>query len=351
MPIFLTYIIICGIVAILPETRINRRKALLVVSCVMLFIVLGCRDISVGNDTDRYVTHFLSYQRKDFIEIFSIGDNYGFYIFNYILSLIAPNGAQFYIMATSLFMVVSIYFFLKRNAEDIILSQAMLLALSFIYFFATGIKQSLAIAILLFSYEYLKRNKFFKFLILVLLAASFHITALVFLLAWPITKFKIKHAYIIIAPVFVGLSYVFRSQIFIFIKNILGDDYFSSYGTSYESSINLTGLAIQTCIFVFSLVCFWNAFDKDNEVSGLSSIYLVGMCFQAMTPIMAEFFRISMYFSIFGVIMLPKAVGYLGIKNKQLVSIALFIVFVMYFILFSGRSSAFDAFKFFWQSY
>lgn len=52
------------------------------------------------------------------------------------------------------------------------------------------IRINLAIVLVLFAYDYLKKRKLVKFIMLVLLATLFHRTAIIFLSAWFMTKLK-----------------------------------------------------------------------------------------------------------------------------------------------------------------
>ena len=195
----------------------------------------------------------------------------------------------------------------------------------------------------------MKKDNIFRYILLVLLATLFHNTALVFIVALFIKKFKFKKIYLAISPVFILLAYKYQSQIFAFIKIMLQDKYYFSYGTVYSSSSNLTGLLIQICIFVTSLILLWRRLKYDNEATLLLSLYTVGMFFQAMTFVLAEFFRVSMYFSIYGVILLPKAMSVQTFRQQKFISFITCLVFALYFLFFSGNGPNYVPYHFFWE--
>ena len=59
-------------------------------------------------------------------------------------------------------------------------------------FFLSGMRQMLAIAILLFAYDKLREKKPIPFLLLVLLAVTVHSSAVLFLLLYPSATRKIR---------------------------------------------------------------------------------------------------------------------------------------------------------------
>ena len=103
-------------------------------------------------------------------------------------------------------------------------------------------------------------------------------------------------------------------------------------------------------IFALSLFCLRNRFEEDSQLSGLFALYTVGMMFQAMTGIMAEFFRLSMYYSITGVILLPKAMNRGFTERSTLIAKFLVMaVFILYFVLFSSHNEYIIPFYFFFN--
>ncbi len=310
---------------------------------------MGLKNSSVGTDTVRYVDKFLSYRYQNLKSLFSDGYVYGFYIFNKVMSYIAPTNYTVYLSTIAVFVGISIYRFLLNNSDDYCMSQIMLLSLGFMFFFMTGIKQTIAMSILMYAYTAQKERKYLKFLLLTALAATFHTTALIFVFILPFKIVKFRKSMIVVAPAMIALAYVFQKRIFEFFSSILLDDMYDAYGTSYISSVNITGLLIQIVIFAVSIILLWKSLKWDDEASHLISIYAIGMAFQAMTGAMGEFFRISMYFSIIGVILLPKALGRLNRRYRALVSFGICIVFIAYFVLFSSRGSGVLPYKFFWE--
>lgn len=317
----------------------KRQKTILLISCIYLFFLLSFRSSTVGTDTMGYCNEFLKYKYCSWDEIFLKGTNYGFYFFNKITSLLFPNSYTGYLVVVAFITSSSIWYFLKNNSEDYVLSQIMLLSLGFILFFFSGIKQTLAMSILFFAYEKLKKKKILSFIVLTVIAALFHNTALIFLLALPIYFLKNNKFLLILAPFMILFCYIYRSQITSIIKNILGDEYYSQYGSAYRSQNNLTGLFIQLAIIIASSVLYYTSDYRDLNYEKLFNVYIIGICFQCMTGMIAEFFRISMYFSVYGIVLFPNTLKHSGFYNntKTMIRVIAFLFFAFYFLAFSGK--------------
>lgn len=357
MIIFIIYVFLVCFPALLCASggnvdQINstkNRKFTLLIPIVYLTLIMGLKNFSVGTDTSGYVREFFRYPDMSFEYLFSKGYAYGFYLFNKIMSYISPHNYTVYLFTVALFVGISIYYFLKCNSDDCCMSQVMLLSLGFTFFFITGIKQTIAMCILMYAYTAQKEHKRLKFVILTCLAATFHPTALIFLLILPAKIVNFRKAMVVVAPVMVAFAYVYQNQLFAFFSSIIPDDLYEAYGTSYISNNNITGLLIQLVIFFVSLVFLWHQLKIDDEASHLLTVYAIGMMFQAMTGALGEFFRISMYFSVLGVILLPKAVSKLDKRYRYVVSCGICLVFVTYFIFFSSSGSGVLPYRFFWE--
>lgn len=330
-----------------------QKQFFLVTSIFLLFLLMGMRSIEIGPDTKSYCTKYRLYANVSWESIFNVNlelgeKNYGFYILNKIVAMIFPDYYVFYLLVISAIISFSLYRFIKEFSENYLMSLIMLLSLGFIFFFMSGVKQTLAIAFVLLALIELKKDKVLKYILLVIIAASFHNTALIVLILWPIFKLKIKKLYIIIIPILIFISTIFQSQIASLLQILVSDGKYSVYGTIYKSSNNLTGLFIQcSIIFVVFILTFYR-FKEDKELQFFVPIYAVGLFFQSLTPVVAEFFRISMYFNIIGCVMLPYAIYHSRIKQKRLIFMLLTSIFLIYFFISNIGNMAMVPYRFFW---
>ena len=137
----------------------------LIIALFPIFLILAFRNGNMGADTGTYVSHFL-YMIDTPLEIvikFSRME-VGYLIFVKLLTHITHNGLIYQIICIS-FMTVCMYIFLKQfKIEDALLYIFFYCTLGIFFFMFTGTRQCLAMSICLFSYQFLIKKKYLKFL-------------------------------------------------------------------------------------------------------------------------------------------------------------------------------------------
>lgn len=131
----------------------------------------------------------------------------GYTILNIIISVFTKNRYIFILLYTLLIYVL-LYNSLKKYTENYAFALILFMGLWFFFSF-TYLRQVLGATIAWLSLDYIVDRKFFKFLIVVLLAYSIHNSALVFFPLYfvPLKKFDKKIvAYLMIGCLFLGLS-------------------------------------------------------------------------------------------------------------------------------------------------
>lgn len=322
----------------------------------LLTLLIGLRSLDIGTDTASYCADYLSYSGRDLISLLKnnteLGDsNYLFYIFNKCISLIFPDNYTAYLLFVGLIAAGAFMVFLKQFSTNYYISTLLGFFLGYFFFFMTGIKQTLAMSVLMIAFISLKNKKWIWFVILVVIAALFHNTAIIALVALPIYRLGFRRIYVGIVPMLIFLAYRFRTVIVIFFQSYVTEGKYAIYGTDYVSENNLTGLFIQIAILLFTVILLWNEIDSDDNVKFFVSVYTIGIFFQTLTPVLAEFFRISMYFSIMGTVMIPYAISETTLfkDNKKIITFVSMTVLFAYFIISNQGNTSIIPYRFFWQ--
>jgi hypothetical protein len=182
----------------------------------------------------------------------------------------------------------------------------------------------IAIAFVVLSFTYIEQKKFVKFFALVLIASLFHSTALVFLLAYPLyrIKLKIKTILVMLGCMLVAAKYI-RPILEFFLPKIGAHELYYDYLTS-EIQLNISGLIIALGILIFCFICL--SYNEDSKYQGLCNFAVVSCFFRLLSMFaFAEMFRLSLYFSVFDIILIAEAcVSYKN--NKTPVMIKTFFV-------------------------
>lgn len=178
----------------------NIIRFLMVILSILFPLMLSVFRYGIG--TDYFYTYI-----PQFKKIISGGESYyeiGFYWFNKFIGMFTSNG-QVLIAVTSLIFIGIVYREIYRSSQQYWLS-ILLFYLSFVYFISlNNIRQSMASAILLIALTFLIKEHRIGFICCVMVAASIHQIAIIFLLFLLIEKIQLSSiSYTILAIGFWG---------------------------------------------------------------------------------------------------------------------------------------------------
>lgn len=162
--------------------RTARRRAiyLAAVAAVLIFFA-ACRADSVGADTLQFTNGYRLFATQSWREAMAHGYEKGFLFLCRLLACISPS-PQLLIAFTSIFSITVFTVVLYRNSRDVVMSVALFIGMQYYANYMNYMRQILAITIVFLAIEFLlKKFRFgwIPYLAAVLLAAMFHITALV----------------------------------------------------------------------------------------------------------------------------------------------------------------------------
>lgn len=310
-----------------------------------LFLIAALRHYTVGVDVAVYVDQFYRLQRMGWNTIsFSKDPIYGYFV--KLITYVSSNH-QVYLAIISAIFAFSIALFIYRFSDEPMISFFLLLPLSHFYLSMALFRQTVALSILLFAYKYLKERRLLKFVSIVVIASLFHLTALIFVLAYFLPNLKISTLrYLLLSGVLLILFYTFRIQILNFLINLV-----STRGYSMISSDEgLTTLASFLFIFLGSLFFRRDVLKKDPEAGFLYNMMIWSIAFQMLVPLSPTIFRASVYFNIFNIILIPKVVA--AIKERELRLIGYLVllgIFGIQYFVFTSKGAGIYPYRFFFS--
>lgn len=350
MAIFIFFIIFCAICSYIGSVWVDKglpflkvKKYYLIISGTVLALIIGLRADTVGTDSMHYSFFWRLSNQINWSQILEYREP--FFILLEKIFRATSNDYTIFFLGVAVICVWGVGTLFYRYSEKPFISYVSLLSLSYIYFFMSGLRQSIAIAIIMFSYKYVRERKLIPFLLLVALAYGFHNTAVIFLLAYPIANVKINWKHFTCIGVAYCASIFASSLILTFLFEILSWERLIVYEKA-TSTLSLSGFIIQFCIMLFCMYYYPKRLKQVPEDLSLYNIMFLGLIFQVFTPIIGEFFRLSMYFSIFNTVLAANA--YSAESNKQLqaiVGIGIIGIFILYYLLFSGPNPSIIPYK------
>lgn len=306
----------------------------------LVYLFLLCaRDFSVGVDTKGYVRTFENTKYLDWKASFLYGsDEVGFKIFRMIIQCFG--NARVYISIAAAMAVIPIMYLYKQEAEGAMICISFFLISLLFEMFFSGLRQSIAIGLAVPAYYFVKAKKKVPFLLVVALACSFHKTAIMLLLLYPIYHANITKKWLwIIVPlvVFVMLQ---RERLMDLIFKLAGDEYSYKYSYLTGSSGQIGLMILFLLITVYCYVMLDETVAGKEEI-GLRNILLLAAFIHLFTPLNPTVSRMNYYFIPF----IPVAISRVNNRcNKQLyqfrdiAAVVLPIFFALYFFLMKDDS-------------
>lgn len=231
-------------------------------------------------------------------------------------------------------------------------SPAMSFAIVVSYFFSftlTGLRQTMAMSLVLVAYVWYLRDRYLLCGILILFAGFFHSSAWIALLVFltPLLYHR-RTQFIVILISFLIVTFA-PSIVRLLISTLAWNNSLSSYAVA-STTLNWTGYIIQFSMYVFCLVVRikeHHAFQDLGKTAEFGlALMSMGLVFQSAASIVAEAFRISFYFSMGAITTVPIYIG--RIRDGKVRTAVYGLVFLMLFtyIILSG---SYEGFLFVWD--
>ena len=317
-------------------------------------LLQGLRSIYIGG-VDTRLVYARNFERAMVTPFNNMSDVFGkdllFYYLTKIFTYICTD-FHVYMFVISCFVLGSFAIFTYRHSEKPVFTYILYYSLGY---YAVGfqmLRHVMAVAVLLFAYDYILERKLIRFVIIVLLASCFHSSALIFLIAYPIARVKIdfKQWAAIISVVVV--VYLAKGKIAGLLNSVISEmDRYSRYSTN-ASQLSLMGALILICIYIASFVFSYPKYKEDDEFKMLLNMSVLSIAFMAMVTIVGEFHRVSMFFGIYNTVLLPKALRVYRVENQRLKAVYILgmgAVFIAYFLLIALGNYDLTAYRFFWM--
>ena len=297
----------------------------------ILLALLMLRDENVGVDIKTYLYRFNQVRKMSFEGIFDFFESErGFWILNKIISLFTKD-EQAYLAIMALITTLPIAILYIKESENAVLSMSIFLILSNFSMLFSGLRQATALAVVAIAFYFVKKKKPIWFILFVLLAFTFHKSALIALLLYPFYHMNItKNKIFAFIPAII-LVLIFNKPIFEFLLQFMGD-----YGEIYE--YEETGAYTMIILFALFLTFAYFVPDEnkmDRETMGLRNISVLVLMLQIFALANPVAMRMNYYFMMFIPLMMPKVINRCAERNRsiiQYIGIGISVFFLIYYI-------------------
>lgn len=334
--IILIIIILAG--QLLVDGKAINKRTYCAFVCLVFVLLCGLRSIDVGLQDLKtvYLPSFRVINSHSIFELLRMSDTQykfiGFDLYSKFIGLVSEN-SQFYIFMMAWPFYVAVTYIIYKYTDKPMFSFVAILSMGYFTYSFTLIRGMLSFAALCVALDAALEDKWIKMIIWTLIASSFHITALLFLIVYFIKKIrwslgKIFLLFTIFAGIYKVLPIIWKYFVTRFISGILTTyNYYGDVGGVMAMGMLLLYLGI-TVIFIFKSIV-WNRngrmlvikkpclkikINKRNKKTDVAiyddtnSNMLLGMSICAcailsMTSVLSEMMRIAMIMGL-GMILL-----------------------------------------------
>ncbi len=280
-------------------------------------LFVGLRDLHVGVDTIRYAEVF------QYLEQYNRHWEPGFVLLMRIVHVFTSNPHVF-VFIVAVLSIVPVGFVLYRLSQYPYFSWLVYIGMYYFSFTFSGLRQCTAMAILFLAFYFLVKDKVLLPLLLILLAASFHISAFIFLPVLLLRKHVMKKWDFPILILAYVLIFLFRGQIFNLITRFVYGEYELIQTGAYTWAL--------VNIALFFLLYFMSFFVKrDRAVQLALSTMTIGEALMLLTSVGTNMQRAAIYFCVFDTVALPGVMRAVPKRFRWLAFLAaVVILFVFY---------------------
>lgn len=326
-----------------------------ILSIVVLSILAGIRDTTIGTDVNVYVKPVFDFYTKHgilaFTEHLYINAEIGYKIFNYLVAIITNNFSILLFLIQFFILMFSFLGIKKLYPKNYILAYSIFI-LTFYNRTLNIVRQSMALALCIYALHYLFKEDYKRFFITVAIASLFHKSSLIFIVIFIIYILIIKkkvNPYMIATGIFgfgIIMFIFFPQFINMFINLHLLPAKYEYYLNHYVlTKIDFNCLEIGIDLL---LICIYLVFRKIyNYKDKKSKFYFILLVISLVCLIIAGRYtsahRISMYFNIPAMIYFLSNFNFIWNKKKNkridpnLIAIGIAIIF-WYWIYVYGNS-------------
>lgn len=313
---------------------------------IQMILLSGMRDITIGADTCSYENHFYELINPElngiygwkplFANLLNFGESYntrdiGYELLSKAFASLIPN-FRFFLFAIAIFVCMGLGRFLYKYSSDICLSYVLFQAFILPFMLLTGIRQTIAISLVVFwGYDLVKQRKAIKYIVLCLIGMMFHFTAVIAIPFYFICNYQkvisMKYPIVMILTLIIlGL----KNILFRIIPLGIYSQYAQSSGIQSYSFIAFMILIV---IAIFILDKSRNVFNKKRDIINLVDGTIIAELCTTSSVIVDIFFRLGFYYFPYMICCFPIFFESLDNKSKKVAKIFFYMGMTYYIYL------------------
>ena len=318
------------------KVYIRKNRTFFVILLISMSVFVGLRIWCNDTKTYREIYEYLTPSSGNiFSEMdWALGSNPGYTLINRIIKHTGAS-SQTFLMIMSFFTNGIYLWFIRKYSSDFWLSVFLFWTMGSYIFTAAAIKQTAAVAFSLLGIDSYLKDKKISFIFWILLAATVHPYALMFL----ITPFMLhapwsnKTYYYLLIFFVIGTALQPLLGTVISITSMIGETYETS--SFNGEGVNIFRLLVNWAPIVLSFLVRNKMRDSKDKKRNLFMNFATlnaEIMFVALFGTANYFARLANYFLIFQVLALPWILQNFNLQNRKILKIAVVLCYMLYFI-------------------
>lgn len=326
----------------------RRKKKYIIICGIIMAIMIGFRYKGTGSgDTGFYYSNWEMMSEVSWSGLSDvlkrIDLEHGYQISTWFLSHIFPHG-QWALILSGAFFSFSVCRFTYKNSKNPLVALMVFNCLGIFNFMVQGLRQAIAMSICLFAYEQCKKKNFIGFALLVMLACTFHASAIVFILVYflGMLKLNVKHFCLFAVLAVIGirlLPYAFR-----LVNVLINDEYKMDTASQNGGTV---AIMIYMVILLFGLLI--QDVSDENYALFIYSTIVAAVAMMLRNSVSEIVERISFYFAFGEMIVLSNSI--VSLKKTETRSLITIVAVMLCFgvAIYKASYSVLIPYTFFWQ--
>lgn len=307
-----------------------KKKKYLILSGIAIALIMGMRfpEYPRVYDLKVYYNYYKGLSTIPWNQVLAVDRfEFGYAYLNKILVTIVPWG-QFILFFQAGFTTTLFFRYIYLNTPYVFPAVIFYVTLGSLTFNLTAFRQSLAISLLLLSTDFIKSKKIISFIIVVLLAATFHKTAVIFLPFYFIANRRVNWKSNFISFMMLVLSIFFIERLTLIGNALLDTEYSGYQGNTFGGLVP---------ILIYLFVILLTMINPNDKYKVSHNMVVVGLIFYSMRRVTQSMERISFFFSPGLIVQLPNSISM--IKDKQVRALLYYVSIIVAIFLFLYRMS------------
>lgn len=301
---YVIFFVFFALYALVLNKSIKSREKFFLWCFTIFFLLGGLRGETVGGDLKRYLPAFDVVASTAVGKLFEVSHHEpGYLFFEKFLSIFSDE-PRFFLLITSFVSLIGPFYMFYRHSKNPVVSILLYYAMGYYTNTFNNVRQSIALSIAFAIMPFLIERKLIKYLIGALFATSFHYSAIVLFVAYPLTSSVLNKKrlliYTISTTAFVAL---FTLDVFSYVATYALSKYDPEELLEERSGSGYGLLAFYASIFILlALFYFSKKRGLDSKQCRLLStivvFQLLTMAIQMCAPMFASMIRMTFYFFI-----------------------------------------------------